>query len=80
MADETTRPSANIGLRISGAAGDNMRDFMVWHEGREVMVRAEVVRRNGQVVGANRRLEPHQALAFAKAFERCAVAALKESA
>ena len=71
----------DIGLGMAGISPERLMDLRIYAESGTVIV--------GVVVGehaesspfeAIQYLTPQEAMAFAKAFERCAIAALKDSA
>lgn len=78
-----TRPINEIGLGIAGLAGEHLRDFRIYEENGSVQIWVAVARRRGDTslgdIEALQYLTPDQAMAFAKAFERCAIQALKNA-
>jgi len=79
--ERTTRVLNEIGIGLAAAnSTEFVRDIRVYEEGGSVQIWFEIeLPRTG-----NREflqyLTPTQAMAFAKAFERCAIEALKKSA
>lgn len=71
-----TRIVNDIGLGLAGADNEKLKDLRVYVENGGVQVWSE--HRDGSE--ALQYLSPVEAMAFAKAFERCAIQALKETA
>lgn len=69
-------PVNDIGLRLNGSPGENLQKFYIYPECGSVQVWVET---RGQM-DAMQYLSPEEAMAFAKAFERCAIQAFKERA
>lgn len=76
MTDRRTRILNDIGLGLAGAENEKLKDLRVYVESGSVQVWSE--HKDGSE--AMQYLTPIEAMAFAKAFERCAIAALKETA
>lgn len=72
-AGRRTSPVNDICLRMFGRGGERMKDFRVYEEGGSVLVCVECEATRDLL----QYLSPEDAMAFAKAFERCAIAALK---
>jgi hypothetical protein len=64
-----------IGAAMEGDAGDKVREIRVFAEGGSVQLWVELS--SGEEV--MQYLDPGSAMAFANAFDRCAMAALRES-
>jgi hypothetical protein len=76
-------PINDIGARILGINEEPVRDFGVYTEGGCVIVMVEVAERGKGYPASHEAIQyliPADAMKFAKAFERCAIVALKESA
>jgi hypothetical protein len=73
-----TRTINEIGCGLFGVGTERMKDFRVYEEGGAVQVWVD--HEEGGVTNLLQYLTPIEAMAFAKAFERCAIAALKNSA
>lgn len=71
-----TRRINDIGLGLAGADNEKLKDLRVYVENGGVQVWSE--HKDGSE--ALQYLSPVEAMAFAKAFERCAIQALKETA
>lgn len=67
----------DIGLKLVGAENERLQSFGVWMDGGSLQVWVSVC---GSDIEVMQYLTPGEAMAFAKAFERCAIAALKEQA
>jgi hypothetical protein len=77
---KTRRINAN-GIGLAGDDGNRLRDIYIYDECGTVMLQVEVMgRKPDEQHGALQYLTAYQAMEFAKAFERCAIAALKYSA
>ena len=77
-------PLNDIGAHILGIDEELVRYFGVCTEGGSVLVKVKVAERGyplaNKIHEAIQYLTPADAMKFAKAFERCAIEALKESA
>lgn len=85
MTTETTKRTRQINERGIGYAGidkELIRDIRVYDEGGSVQIWIEMMARgsSGETMEALQYFTAEEAMAFAKAFERCAIQALKESA
>lgn len=76
MSGKRTRIVNDIGLGLAGADNEKLKDLRVYVEAGRVQVWSE--HKDGSE--AMQYLTPVEAMAFAKAFERCAIAALKDEA
>jgi hypothetical protein len=78
-----TRCINDIGIGFKGTGDERMVDIRVYPEGGGVLVWPEI-RQHGvcatDTLEAVQYLTAEEAMAFAKAFERCAIQALKDSA
>jgi hypothetical protein len=74
-----TRTVNDIGLGMAGIGKERMLDFLVYEEGGRVFVKFEFEPENSPSE-LLQYLTPEEAMAFSKAFERCAIAALKNRA
>ena len=74
-----TRAINDDGIGFFGVGNERMKDIRVYAENGCVMVWAEI-HSWGDVREACQYLNPVEAMAFAKAFERCAIQALKDIA
>ena len=70
-----TRVVNGIGIGFAGLDGERLRDIHIYTEYGKVMIGVNVDDHE-----AIQYMSPEAAMSFAKAFERCAIAALKESA
>lgn len=70
-----TREINDIGIGLAGAEGECLKDIRVYPESGAVHIWVELS--DGREV--LQYLSPLEAMAFAKAFERCAVQALKDA-
>ncbi len=81
---ERTRVINDIGLGFRGVDGELVRDIRVYPESGSVQIWMEVCERGcnptspGRTHEAMQYLSPEEAMAFAKAFERCAIQALRD--
>ena len=75
-----TRRINDIGIGMAGIGDELVKDFRVYSESGSVQVWIELFDRswNGTIHEAMQYLTPEEAMRFAKAFERCAIQALKE--
>jgi hypothetical protein len=78
MSQKRTREVNEIGIGMAGLAGDRIKDICVFVEGGSVVLWVEIDDRSG-ISEFIQYFDPASAMAFSKAFERCAVAALKQS-
>lgn len=80
MTDQQKRTRAvnDIGLGMAGIGNERLRDFRVYEESGSVQVWVEVAA--SPPAELLQYLTPEEAMAFSKAFERCAIAALKNRA
>ena len=82
MSDRTRRVN-EIGAGKVGVANERMRDFRVYVENGSVQIWVEVSdypSRGGDSIEVMQYLTAEEAMFFAKAFERCAIEALKNGA
>jgi hypothetical protein len=77
-----TRRINAIGIGFAGIDTELINDIRVYPEGGSVQIWVEIHQRDNwpQTHEAMQYLSPEEAMAFAKAFERCAIQALKERA
>lgn len=75
MSDRKVETCNDIGAIFHGIERERMKRFAVYEERGTVYVTVEIDDRD-----ALQYLDPLQAMAFAKAFEHCAIAALKNRA
>lgn len=82
QATKRTRQINDRGIGYAGIDKELIRDIRVYDEGDRVQVWVEVMARgsSGETTEAMQYLTAQEAMAFAKAFERCAIQALKEAA
>ena len=73
-----TRTVNDIGLGMAGMPREKMVDFRVYEESGSIQVWCEIA--PGSPSEILQYLTPEEAMAFSKAFERCAIAALKNRA
>lgn len=69
--------AGKVGLKLVGAENERLQSFGVWMDGGSLQVWVSV---RGSDIEVMQYLTPGEAMAFAKAFERCAIAALKAQA
>lgn len=74
LEDKRTSRVNDIGLRLTGVATEHMKLFQVYEESGTVIVETELANNRSNAI---QYLSPEEAMAFAKAFERCAITALK---
>ena len=73
-----TRAVNDIGLGMAAIGNERMRDFILYEESGSVIVRCDC--HTDGIDEITQYLTPEEAMAFSKAFERCAIAALKNRA
>lgn len=75
-----TRLINDRGIGYKGIGTERIRDIRIFDEGNSVQVWVEIAPLNSsETYEALQYLSPQEAMAFAKALERCAIQALKES-
>ena len=81
MSDRVRRVN-EIGAGFKGIGCERMKDFVIFEEGGRVLVRVEVpiLGDDEQTTEVLQYLTAEEAMFFAKAFERCAIEALKKGA
>ena len=72
-ADSRLQKVNEIGLRFLSLETEKLQNFYIYPEGGQVLVWAQINDKE-----AMQYMKPHEAMAFAKAFERCAIQALKD--
>jgi hypothetical protein len=78
MTTRRTKPCNVIGISLVGKPNERLHRLVVYQDSDTVIVDARVVSpRDQAIVEAIQYLTPIEAMAFARAFERCAVAALR---
>lgn len=77
-----TRQINDRGIGYAGIDKELIRDIKIYDEGGRVQVWVEMMLRgsSGETMEAMQYLTAEEAMAFAKALERCAIQALKEVA
>jgi hypothetical protein len=75
MTPDRIREINGIGIGFAGTEAEKVRDIRIYPENSTVLMLIEM---NGQ--DGLQYLTPQEAMSFAKAFERCAIAALKDGA
>lgn len=71
---------SGIGAHMPGIEKEKMKDISVLVESGSVHVWVKIQERDDVVVEALQYLTAEEAMSFAKAFERCAIQALKDRA
>ena len=81
MSEKRTRTVNEHGIGMLGLPGERMLDFRVFEESGTVHVEFDTTVSNDRLAGVTttilQYLGPTEAMAFAKALERCAIRALK---
>lgn len=73
-----TRNINNVGIAMAGLANEKLEDIMIYPESGMVQLWVKISTQRGREE-VLQYLTAEQAMQFSKAFERCAIAALKET-
>lgn len=80
MTNTRLQPINIIGLILTAAPGEKIQAIRVYEEGGSVQFWVQAAWGEKDSTEVMQYLTPQEAMSFAKAFERCAIEALKNSA